>query len=164
MAALSLLRTPAMASEVSNTQQLQDEVTDLLHVMGKLSVAFPELLRARQTYAVLSALLGARGHSQAVSVEEAIAGRTRQVTEDLAKIHAAFGSAQYPFDPPEHHRTIVEYARAKQYDPDAARMACKEAESHLQGVVALYHRLLARLVEVATLVEARFKKTASASF
>ena len=164
MAALSLLRTPAMASEISNTQQLQDEVTDLLHVMGKLSVAFPELMRARQTYAVLSALLGARGHSQGMSVEEAIADRTRQMTEELVKIHAAFGSAQYPFDPPEHHRTIVDYARAKQYDADPARMACKEAESHLQGIVALYHRLLARFVEVATLVEARFNKTANASF
>ncbi len=161
MAALSLVRTREMAATNSNAQHLQDEVHDLLHVMEKLRAAFPPLLEARKEYAILGALLGVRGDERAVAVEEGITASTQRLTDFLAQVHKAFGSAHYPFDPPERHRTIVDYARAKQYDPDPARMVCREAECHLQGIVALYHRVLARLIQISLQVESLFVKTAA---
>ncbi len=160
---LGLLRTRNLASALPNAAQLHDQVTDLLHAMGKMREAFPALLEMRREYAVLQGLIGCRGHGTSVSLEESIAHFAHRVTESVGRIHAALGSSQYPFDPAERHRTIVDYARAKQYDPEPSRMAAKEGECHLRNLVALYYRLLARLTQIALEVEARLERAPASS-
>ena len=156
-AALSLLRTPAIAAAISNTQQLQDEVLDLFHAFGKLSAAFPSLLEMRRECAVLQALLNVRNTSSSLPLNEALAASAERCQQHLARIHEVLGSTQYPFEEGGRHTTIVEHARAKQYDPDPASMTRKEVESHLQALVALYYRLLGRLVAIASQVEAQLE-------
>jgi hypothetical protein len=63
------------------------------------------------------------------------------------------GATAYPFNHVKANVSVVDYARLKEYDPDPLRMMCKEAESHLQMLFALYFQALGRLVTVASKVE-----------
>ena len=49
--------------------------------------------------------------------------------------------------------SLINFARSKEYAADGVLMACKEAESHLQMLFALYFQLLGRLVTIAAQVE-----------
>ena len=153
--ALSLLRTPAIAAAIPGTDQLQEEVLDLLHVFGKVSVAFPPLLELRRESALLQALLAFRGQVHSEMLDSAAAAAMGRCNDLLARIQEAFGTAGYPFEHPRGPVTIVEYARAKEYDAEPLHMTFKEAESHLQLLFALYCRVLARLMAIALMVEAQ---------
>jgi hypothetical protein len=142
-----------MASRIQNTVQLQDEVLDLLHICGKLSVAFPNLLSLRKDFTVIQTLLEARSQPGSELVDAILQETVRQANERIANVHSALGAAAYPFPHPKGHVSLVDYARAKQYDADPARMTALEIQSHLQMLFAVYHRLVGRLIEIALLVE-----------
>jgi len=71
----------------------------------------------------------------------------------VSDVQGALGAAIYPFEHVKGRLSLVDYARAKQFDANPARMAQLEAHSHLQMLFGLYYRLLGRLVEVAVQVE-----------
>ena len=153
MTALSLLRTPATAAALPDTQRLQEEVLDLLHVSAKVSAAFPPLLELRRESAVLQALLAFRGRVHSEMLDSASASARTRCHDLLACIQKLFGTTGYPFAHPKGPITIVEFARAKEYDADPLLMTFKETESHLQMLFALYYRVLARLIAIALPVE-----------
>jgi hypothetical protein len=154
MSALSLVRTPTMAARVSNTESMQEEILELLHAFGKLGAVFPALLELRQEFAVLQTLLDARSQTRSELVDAALSGSTRRANELLAEIQTALGSAAYPFDRLHGPISLLDYARAKRYDADPARMAQLEVQSHLQMLFAFYYKVLGRLTTIAQLVEA----------
>jgi Zn-dependent protease with chaperone function len=153
LTALSLLRTPEVTAVMPNTQQLQDEVIDLLHVFGRLGAVFPSLLELRREFAGLQTLLDARPQNNSELMDAAVSDLTRRVNEHLARIRAALGSVAYPFEHVKGRITIADYAQGKTYDPDPALMAASGARSHLEMLFALYHRVLGRLIAIATEVE-----------
>jgi hypothetical protein len=150
---LGLLRTPAVARSMPQAEALHEEVQGLTHILAKVTGAFPSLLQARREYIVLASLLNARSGGS-LSAGGPAADSVAKVKELLAGVRDALGPVQYPFDPPERHRTLADYARTKEFDPDPAMLTCKDAAAHLQALVAVYYRLLARLVQIAKEVEA----------
>jgi hypothetical protein len=153
------LRSPVAASFLPNSEQLQDEVNDLLHVFAKLNSTFPTLLELRKELASLQILLRVRGQRGSELLEYTLADCTARSEQGLKEIHKAFGSTGYPFEHPKGHISIVDYARAKQYDADPVRMIQIEISSHLQTLFALYYRILGRLVSIALEVEAVLDKS-----
>jgi hypothetical protein len=156
MTALSLLRTPAVAARITNTQALQEQMLDLLHVFGKLGAAFPFLLDLRKELAVLQTLIAARGQTASDLLEAPLTESIARSDQLLSQIQTALGSAGYPFEHPKGRVTVIEYARAKQYDNDPARMVQLEVLSHLQMLFALYYRVLGRLTAIAVQVEEQY--------
>jgi len=152
--ALGLLRTPALANSIQGSQMLHEEAHDLLHGFGKLSAIFPGLLELRKQFASFEILIPKRAQGQSELLESTLSQCRARSEELLKNVHNTLGSAAYPFAHPRGHITIVDYARAKQYDPDPVRMAHIEIRSHLQMLFALYHRILGRLVAIALQVEA----------
>jgi hypothetical protein len=158
---LSLLRTPTMAAHMPNTQPLHDEVLDLIHVFGKLSAAFSPLLELRKQFAMLQALLPHRRRGSSELLDGVLGNSVATANELLAQVQQALGTATYPFNHGEGNVSLVDYARAKEYDPDPVLMTCKEIESHLQMLFALYFQLLGRLIAIAGQVEEKLNNTAS---
>jgi Zn-dependent protease with chaperone function len=153
LSALSLVRTPAMAARLPNTESMQEEILELLHVFELLGTVFPPLLELRQEFAVLQTLLDARSQNRSELVDAALSESTRRANELLAGIQAALGSAAYPFNRAHGPISLLDYARAKRYDADPARMAQLEVQSHLQMLFAFYYQVLGRLTTIAQLVE-----------
>jgi hypothetical protein len=151
LTALSLLRTPKVAAHIPNVPSLQDEIADLLHAFGRLSAAFPPLLELRKEFAVLQTLSNAG--SPACSTT-GLSESTERCARHISEIQTALGPTGLPFPHPKGRISIADYARAKKFDSDPARMAQLEAQSHLQLLFALYYQLLGRLVEIAVTVEA----------
>jgi hypothetical protein len=159
LAALSLLRAPGGGAGLAKAQPLQvhEEVLDLLHVLENLGAAFPALLELRQTFAQLQALLGARDRASSPFLQTAISELAQTTAERLSQIQATLGATAYPFDHTEGRFSLVDYARAKEYDAEPARMTWLEAQSHLRMLFAVYYRVLGRLVAIARQSEARFE-------
>ncbi|HWX23046.1 MAG TPA: M48 family metallopeptidase [Candidatus Binatia bacterium] len=158
MTALSLLRTPDVALGLSNTQQLQEEALDLLHVAGKLNVVFPLLLELRGEFAIQEALFGLPDGARPVPAHGVLTDSIARANGFLARIQEQLGSTGYPFEQAKGPSTLVEYARAKEYEADPVRMTHKEVASHLEMLLALYFRLLGRLVAIASQVEAQLSE------
>jgi hypothetical protein len=153
MLLLSLVRITPGAAGAANAEELQDEVTGLLHLFGVLSAAFPAVLILRRHFARLQVLLPYHNQPGAASIETVLATEATETSGIIEQIHQALGSTAYPFQHMRANISVVEYIRAKEFDPDAVRMTYKEAESHLQMLFALYLQVLGRLVEVASQVE-----------
>ncbi len=151
--ALSLLRTPALAAKIANTEQIQDEILTLLHVFGKLSAAFPALLDLRTELITLQTLGNTASGPRSELHDAVLAESTKRCQELLTTVQTALGATGYPFEHPKGHVSIVDYARTKQFDPNPARMIELEVQSHLQMLFALYQRVLGRLVEIAVQIE-----------
>ena len=158
LAALNMLRVPSVASRIANTQALRDEIHDLLHVFGKVSAAYPDLLELRREYSILQALLGAGSAPGSSFQYVALSDSAGRCSSLVGRIHAALGSAAYPFAGAAEQVTVVEYARAKEFDADPGRMAEHEARSHIEKLFALYYRRLARLAALASQVEAELDR------
>ena len=92
-----------------------------------------------------------RQHCQPLNT--VLQNETRETTTLLETIQQALGSTAYPFKHVRLGISVVDYARARQYDPDPVRMTCNEAESHLQMLFALYFQALGRLVIIASNIE-----------
>jgi hypothetical protein len=107
----------------------------------------------RREFAGLQTLLDARPQNNSELMDAAVSDLTRRVNEHLARIRAALGSVAYPFEHVKGRITIADYAQGKTYDPDPALMAASGARSHLEMLFALYHRVLGRLIAIATEVE-----------
>jgi Zn-dependent protease with chaperone function len=150
---LSLLRTPSMAAVIPNTQQLQDQVLDWLHALGKISAAFPWLIESREEIVKLNAFLALRARTNSELLDAALAQTVERSKQLLSEMHNVLGSTAYPFQHPRGHISISEYAQAKEFDADPARMLKLEFQSHLQMLFALYYRLLGGLVGIACQVE-----------
>ncbi len=161
MILLSLLRTPVVAGAVEETAQLQDEMVNLLHFYGRLGAVFPPLLALRKQFAKLQVLLPHRGQSSSDLLDAVLRNEAAEAGKLLDQIHQALGSTIYPFSHMKGNMSVVDYARAKEYDPDPLRMTSKETESHLQMLFALYFQTLGRLVAVAAKVESALENTAS---
>ena len=161
LTALSLVRTPEVTAVMPNTQQLQDEVIDLLHVFGRLGAVFPNLLELRREFARLQTLLDARAQNNSELMDAAVSDSTQRANDLLAQIRTALGSVAYPFEHLKGHITIADYAQGKTFDPDPADMAASGAQSYLELLFALYHRVLGRLIAIATQVEQHLEAGAS---
>ena len=151
--ALSLLRTPALAAKIANTEQIQDEMLTLFNVFGKVGAAFPALLDLRAELVTLQTLGDASAGPRSEFHDAILAETTTRSRELLASVQTALGATGYPFEHPKGHISIVDYARTKQFDPNPARMIQLEVQNHLQMLFALYHRVLGRLVEIALQIE-----------
>lgn len=162
--ALQLLRTPAVAAAIPNTQQIQDEVTSLLHVLARVSEAFPALLELRREFSVLPTLLALRPQAaDAPNVEPALHASVERAQSGMARIQQALGSASHPFTPDTDNLPLVDYARTKEFDADPARMVAHDASSHVEMLFALYYQVLARLVAIARQVEQQLDRAATDS-
>jgi len=150
---LSFLRAPAIAGVLDQAERLHDEVTELLHFSRGLSAAFPPLLTLRKHFAKAQALLPYRTQGCSELVDAALHMQAGEMAMLLDEIHKALGRLAYPFSHVRANLSVIEYAKAKEYDPDRVRMTCKEAESHLQMLFALYFKSLGRLIAVASVVE-----------
>jgi hypothetical protein len=159
--ALSLLRTPAVAAKLQGTQALHDEVRDLLHVFGALSAAFPTLLALRQQFAKLQALLPHRVPGGPELLDAVLRNEAGEAARLIGRVQQALGATAYPFSHVKGQLPVADFARAKEYDPDAITMTGKETESHLQMLFALYFQLLGRLVAIASQVEAQLETNAT---
>jgi len=153
LTALGLLRTPALAAQIPGTQQLQDEIVDLTHTLGKLAAAFPKLLELRLELGVMRTLEAAQTETAAESLEPALLESARKCTQMTQDVQTTLGVATYPFTHVKGRISLAEYARTKAYDTHPVRMAELEAESHLQMLFSVYHRALGRLVEIASMIE-----------
>jgi len=152
--ALNLLRTPEVSRRLTNTQALQDEIESLLHVLGKIGPAFPALMELRREFAALQALLAVRdGGAPATTAGAARTASAERARGWIAQIHHALGSTSYPFPHPQGLVSLVEYSKTKNFHADPIMMTQMEAENHLVMLLAVYHRVLGRLVEIARLVE-----------
>lgn len=150
---LSLVRiTPGVAG-TANAEQLTEEVASLLHLFGVLSATFPTLLVLRKQFAKLQVLLPYRHQAGAELLEAVLENEAAETSKLIEQIHHALGATAYPFKHVRTNMSVVDYARAKEFDPDTVRMTYKEAESHLQLLFALYLQVLGRLAEVASSVE-----------
>jgi len=89
-----------------------------------------------------------------------LANAVATANELLGQVQQTLGTTAYPFNPGEGNVSLVDFARAKEYDPDPALMTYKEIESHLQMLFALYFQLLGRLVAIAGQVEEKLSETA----
>jgi hypothetical protein len=152
---LQLLRTPEGARKIPDARELHDEARDLMHVFAVLSAAFPPLLRLRQEYAKLQALLPLRQNSSDL-LDLALQNEASVARTLLAEIHQALGATAYPFSHAKGHVSLIDFARSKEYEADPLLMVSKESESHLQMLFALYFQLLGRLTEIASQVEQHF--------
>jgi Zn-dependent protease with chaperone function len=154
LTALNLLRTPEVTRRLTNTQALQDEMDSLLHVLGKVGLAFPAIMELRKEFAVLQALLSIRDRSgEAASAGAALAASAERARGWIAQIQQSLGVASYPFPHSQGLVSLMDYAKTRNFHADPIVMTQMEAESHLMMLFALYHRVLARLVEIARLVE-----------
>ena len=158
---LSLLRSLAVASTLPNTERLNEEVQDLLHVFAALRAAFPPLLELRRQFARLQALLPHRAQCRSDFLETVIANEAAKARTLLAEIHHTLGSTSYPFAHVRGTVTLIDFARSKEYAADPAQMICREAESHIQMLFALYFQLLGRLVMIASLVDQHLENNES---
>jgi len=153
MILLSLLRTPGVALPIDNSEQLHDEAAELIHFFRNLSAAFPPLLMLRKEFAKVQSLLPHRMPGCSEFVDVAIERQAGQMSALIEKVHNGLGAVAYPFSHIKTNISVVEYAKAKEYDPDPVRMICKETESHLQMLFALYFKSLGRLIVIASQVE-----------
>jgi Zn-dependent protease with chaperone function len=150
---LSLLRSLAVASNLANTEQLNEEVQVLLHVFAALRSAFPPLLELRKHLAQLQSLLPHRAQSRSDFLEIVISNVVTRAQGFIKEVQTALGSVSYPFSHARGNVTLIDFARSKEYAADPALMICKEAESHLQMLFALYYQTLGRLITIATQVD-----------
>jgi hypothetical protein len=157
---LSLLRTPAMAACLEHTQQLQEEVHDLIHVFAALSFAFPPLLLLRQQFAKLQALLPHRTSGVSELFDAVLQNEAAEARRLLEEVQKALGATAYPFKHVKHNISMVDFARTKEFAADPVLMALKETESHLQMLFAVYFQLLGRLTAIASQVESQLANAA----
>jgi hypothetical protein len=161
---LQLLRTPAVAAAIPHTQRIQDVVTGLLHVLARLTAAFPALLELRREFSVLQTLLELRQQGgSAPDVEPTLQASAERARAGMTQIQQALGTASHPFSPDTDSLPLADYARTKEFDADPARMVAHDASSHLEMLFALYHQVLARLVAIARQVEQQLDRAAPGS-
>src|SRR6266540_978341 len=154
LTALNLLRTPEVSRRVADSQALQDEIDSLLHVLGKVGSAFPAIMELRKEFGVLQALLAIRdGFADPTAAGAALAASGERARGWIAQIQQSLGAASYPFPHPRGLVSLVDYSKTRNFHADPIVMTQMETESHLVMLFALYHRVLARLVEIARLIE-----------
>jgi len=158
---LSLLRTPSMASTGEDPEKLQEEISELVHLLEVLTAAFPPLLELRKQLAKIQVLLSHRNQNGSDLFDAVLQNETREARILLETIQQALGSSAYPFKHVRLGISVVDYARSRQYDPDRVRMTCNEAESHLQMLFALYFQALGRLVVIASNIERALEQRAT---
>ena len=113
-------------------------------------------MELRKEFAVLQALLAIRDRSaDATAAGAALADSAERARGWMAQIQQSLGAASFPFPHPQGLVSLVDYAKTRNFHADPILMTQMEAESHLVMLLALYHRVLARLVEIARLVEAQ---------
>jgi hypothetical protein len=148
--ALSLVRSPQVGSKIGNVQAIQDEIADMLHVLGKLATAFPSLLQLRREFAMFQALVSCTNETAAGVLIDECSERMQSL---LTAIEKTLGTASYPFADVTVHVLLAEYAKSKEFNLDPRMALLKDAQSHLEMLFSVYYRALARLVEVAEKVE-----------
>ena len=111
-------------------------------------------MELRKEFAVLQALLAIRdGSADATAAGAALVASAERARGWIAQIQQSLGAASYPFPHPRGLVSLVDYSKTRNFHADPIVMTQMEAESHLVMLFALYHRVLARLVEIARLIE-----------
>ena len=72
-----------------------------------------------------------------------VPGLTIEASQDLAAIHGVLNEA-----------FVGHYLRNKEYNPDPYQQLLLDARSHVERLILLYYRLLARIISILRQVEA----------
>jgi Zn-dependent protease with chaperone function len=150
-AAVQLLRSPQMLSLIRNALSLRDELQDMLSPLAQVVATFDVALRLRLNLARLEILMSARTEqSGAVGVVEEVA---KGIEADITAIQERLASLRNPFS--DGSETFVgQYLKNKEYDPDPCQQLLLDARSHVERLILLYYRLLARIISILRQVEA----------
>ena len=150
-AAVQLLRSPQMLSQIRNAMGLRDELQDMLSPFAQIVGAFDFALRLRFNLARLEILVSARTEqSGAPGVVEEVA---KGVEADIAAIQERLASVRNPFTDGS-EAFVGHYLRNKEYNPDPYQQLLLDARSHVERLILLYYRLLARIISILRQVEA----------
>jgi hypothetical protein len=154
--AIQLLRLPQVITPLPEAPQLREEARNMIWVLSRLDDVFPVLLELRRDCAALEALLRYRGEGHAAdnlaftfeNLGIAMQERINQIQEKTSQI-------RYPFHHGDGEVFVSTHARNKEYHSDPMELALREGTSPVEKLIALYYRLLSRLVSIAEEVEQR---------
>ena len=150
-AAAQLLRSPQMLSQIRNALSLRDELQDMLSPFGQVMAAFDFALRLRLNLARFEILMSARTEQSGAA--GVVAEVARSIEADIAAIQERLASVRNPFS--DGSETFVgHYLRNKEYHPDPNQQLLLDARSHVERLILIYYRLLARIISILRQVEA----------
>lgn len=154
--AMQLLRLPQFSVKIPDATHLQAEAKEMLFVLSRLADVFGPLLELRGLSAALEAvLLYKRQQNSADNLTAILENLSTAIQDRVNLIQDRTAQLRYPFHHANEQVMVSEYARNKDYHSGRHELALREAESHVEKLLNLHVRVLAKLIVIAEEVEAK---------
>ena len=159
--ALQLVRSIQTAPHLPDSDRLQDETKDLRWTLNPLVANFGLVLQLRNDCAVLETVRAYAANSGAIDSLMHATEITLRIRTNIQCLQEKTSTIPYPFSGPAGRMFVNDYAKCKDYHSDPIEMLLREGTAHVENLIRLYYRILARVVTIARQVEVAVSKTQS---
>jgi hypothetical protein len=156
--ALRLLNDPTLTEKISQAETLQAEAAQLVPVFACVGEAFVPLQELRRKYggfaAALDAAAGEQRRTDRLEQAEARLNELALQLKDLIQqVRSPLRDVPYPFQHARQNLTLDEFAKNDIPAANRVQALCNDCTCHLDRLLPLYQRVLARLTFIALEVE-----------
>jgi Zn-dependent protease with chaperone function len=154
--ALQLLQDPDLSGKICDGAALQAEAARLTPVFARLGRAFVPLQELRRQFgAYISAIQGLGQPALAAPADRRVGELSPRLKETIKEVRTLIEGVPYPFPHPREGLTLDEYARNDIPATHKLEALYNDCSCHLNRLLPLYQRVLARLTFLALKVEER---------
>lgn len=152
--ALRLLHNPEMAARIDDIESLRQRTANFLAIMKSLEAIWPQVLRLREAYNMLGALLGiceeGDGGKEVIQQIERI---SNVCYDSLQFILNAMNAVSYPFSHAKGNISIAAFLLKESPDKTNPIEVLLASEQAVEQLVELYYRLFSQMAVAAETVE-----------
>ena len=150
---LQLIRSIQTAGRLEDADALFDEAKELRWILKHLVSAFGSVLQLRADASLVETLRTWSANSASLQTASHISEISQRIRHHLQLLQDKTSNVVFPFPHPAGRISLSEFAKCRDFHPDPAEMLVREANAHVQNLIGLYYRILARLITIVQKVE-----------